>query len=430
MIKKHTKSKYEIGDTISTFDRNLEITDKECRETIRYKNNKPYKNHRWYYKYKCLNCGNEDWIVDYSLSDYQHCGCNACCIPPKKIVKGINDIATTNPWMIKYFVNPDDATKYSKFSNARVDMKCPDCGRSHNKKKIGDVYHNKNLTCPCQDGWSYPNKFMYSLLEQIGVYFETEKFFDWSNNRLYDDYIEYDGLKIITEQHGQQHYFRQFNKNSRTVEEEIKNDKYKYDLALSNGIDRYFIIDSSTSTLEHMKDSIINSGLLVELDVDENIIDWLLCDKFATSNFAKQVCEYKNNHPYLLHTEIANNLHISYGTVSKYLTKGLKLGWCNYDRYDDLKTKRDNGFMLTNQRPIHCISNGKYYRGSREFVEEYEKEYGKKLDARNIRHVCEGKRNHVNNLKFEYITQEEFNNIKSTTPDLVIGECFKLKEIA
>ena len=63
-------------------------------------------------------------------------------------------------------------------------------------------------------------------------------------------------------------------------------------------------------------------------------------------------------------------------------------------------------------------------------IEKYEKEYGKKLDARNIRHVCESKRNHVNNLKFEYITQEEFNNIKSTTPELVIGECFKLKETA
>ena len=64
------------------------------------------------------------------------------------------------------------------------------------------------------------------------------------------------------------------------------------------------------------------------------------------------------------------------------------------------------------------------------FVSKYEEEYGKHLQARNIRSACQGKRNHVNNLKFEYITQEEFNNIKLKTPDLVVGDFFKLKETA
>ena len=58
------------------------------------------------------------------------------------------------------------------------------------------------------------------------------------------------------------------------------------------------------------------------------------------------------------------------------------------------------------------------------------REYGKHLQARNIRSVRQGKRNHVNNLKFEYITQEEFNNIKLETPELVVGDFFKLKTIA
>ena len=70
-------------------------------------------------------------------------------------------------------------------------MICPDCNRIHKNKLIHDVYNNGLLTCPCQDGWSYPNKFMYSLLEQIGVDFQAEKIFDWSDGRKYDDYIEY-----------------------------------------------------------------------------------------------------------------------------------------------------------------------------------------------------------------------------------------------
>ena len=185
-----------------------------------------------------MNCGNEDWVFEYSLSSKQNCGCNVCCMPPRKLVAGINDIATTTPWMTKYFSNPSDSKKYFKFSKEKVDMRCPDCGRNHKNIRIGNVYKNKKLSCPCNDGWSYPNKFMYSLLEQLEIDFEIEKVFDWSNKRKYDDYIEYNGLKIITEQHGQQHYHKQFNKNSRTLEEEKENDKYKYQLAIENGIDR------------------------------------------------------------------------------------------------------------------------------------------------------------------------------------------------
>lgn len=426
----YAKFQLDIGDKITTFDRNLMIIDRKYIDKILYKNNREYNLHRKYYKYKCLNCGNEDWIIESVLTTSQHCGCNVCCSPPKKIVNGINDIATTNPWMVKYFVNQEDATKYSKFSTAKVDMICPDCNRIHKNKTINDVYRNGSLTCPCHDGWSYPNKFMYSLLEQIGVHFETEKIFDWSNRRRYDNYIEYNGLKIITEQHGQQHYFKKFNKNARSVEEEIENDKYKYELAIQNGIDKYFIIDSSFSNLEYMKNSIINCGILNVLNVDEYKIDWLKCNEFATSNIVKNICTYKENNPNIPLREVASLFHVAYGTAVNYIKNGSKLGWCSYESYDDLRMLHEQGRTITNQRPIHCISDGKYYRGSKLFVEEYEKQFGKQLCERNIRSVCSGKRNHVNNLKFEYITQEEFNNIKSKNPELAIGEFFKLKEVA
>lgn len=423
------RNKCRIGDVISTFGRNIKIIDIERREIIRHKNKKPYKNHRLYYKYKCLNCGNEDWIIDYSLSS-QQCGCNACCNPPRKLVVGINDIATTNPWMIKYFVNPSDSTKYFRFSKAKVDMVCPDCNRIHKSKSIHDVYRNGSLTCPCQDGWSYPNKFMYALLEQIGVRFETEKNFDWSDSRKYDDYIEYNGLKIITEQHGQQHYLKPFSNYGRTVKEEQENDEYKYDIAIKNGIDKYFIIDASVSSLDHMKNSIIDSGLLSLFNKSSDEIDWNSCDEFAISNLAKKICIYKQDNPNICLTEIANTFHIAYKTVLDYIKNGVKLGWCDYQLFDDLRLKRDNGTMLSGQRPIHCISDGKYYRSSKTFVKEYENNFGKHLQDRNIRSVCEGKRSHVNNLRFEYITQKEFNNIKAATPELAIGEFFKLKESA
>ena len=417
------KFKLEIGDKVNSYDRNLEIINREYRPRISYKNGKPYnKNEKWY-KYKCLKCGNEDWILETALCDNQHIGCNVCSTRPKKVVPGINDIPTTAPWMAKYFENPEDATKYCKTTKQKIDFVCPDCGR-HHTKAIGTVYTCHNLSCPCQDGWSYPNKFMHSVLEQIGVNFETEKSFDWSKGRIYDDYIEHNGLKIITEQHGKQHYEREINKNGRTIKEEQENDKIKHDLAIQNSIDYYFVIDCRESTKEYIQNSILNSGLFSILNINPNDIDFNKCDEFATSNMTKQICEYKNSHSDMTTKEIAKLFHISYKTANDWVKKGAKLGWCTYEKFDDLKLRYQREDMPVNNRPIHCITTDTYHRSATKFVEYYQSLRGKKLCARNIRSVCTGKRNHVNNMKFEYITQEQFNQLKEKCPDKVYGELF------
>lgn len=320
--------KYNINDIITTFERNLTIIDKKYVNKFYYKNEKKYTSHLKYYKYKCLNCGNEDWIREFLLNDTQHCGCNACCIPPRKLVAGINDISTTNPWMIKYFENSDDASKYFKFSKNKVNMICPDCKRIHQNVRIYDLYRNKGLNCPCQDGWSYPNKFMYSLLEQLNVHFEVEKIFTWSDNRIYDDYIEYNDLKIITEQHGLQHYKKSTDFNNRSLKEEQENDKYKQELAINNNIDKYYVFDTSISSVEYIKESIIKSDFLSMFGKTPNDINWDLCDEFATSNLVKDICVYKNNNPIIPLREIAKIFHISYGTTIRYIKKGSLYGWC------------------------------------------------------------------------------------------------------
>ena len=417
------KFKLEIGDKVNSYDRNLEIINREYRPRISYKNGKPYnKNEKWY-KYKCLKCGNEDWILETALCDNQHIGCNVCSTRPKKVVPGINDIPTTAPWMVKYFENPEDATKYCKTTKQKIDFVCPDCGR-HHTKAIGTVYTCHNLSCPCQDGWSYPNKFMHSVLEQIAGNFETEKSFDWSKGKIYDDYIEHNGLKIITEQHGKQHYEREINKNGRTIKEEQENDKIKHDLAIQNSIDYYFVIDCRESTKEYIQNSILNSGLFSILNINPNDIDFNKCDEFATSNMTKQICEYKNSHSDMTTKEIAKLFHISYKTANDWVKKGAKLGWCTYEKFDDLKLHYQREDMPVNNCPVHCITTDTYHRSATKFVEYYRSLTGKKLCARNIRSVCTGKRNHVNNMKFEYITQEQFNQLKEEYPNKVYGELF------
>ena len=54
------KFKYNIGDKIDTFGRNLVIIDRKYVDNVRFKDDKRYNEHRKYYKYKCLNCNNED----------------------------------------------------------------------------------------------------------------------------------------------------------------------------------------------------------------------------------------------------------------------------------------------------------------------------------------------------------------------------------
>ena len=86
--------KYKIGQTFKDDKRDITIIDIETRR------NKE-KNQKWY-KYKCNKCGwNEGWIEETKLIDKRGC---SCC-RGFTVVKGINDVATSNPNVVKYFVD-------------------------------------------------------------------------------------------------------------------------------------------------------------------------------------------------------------------------------------------------------------------------------------------------------------------------------------
>ncbi len=90
------------------------------------------------YNYKCLKCGYIGKTSEAHLKDNRGI-CPVCCIPCRKVVRGINDIATTHPYLTKYFVNIEDIYKYSYSSNKKILMMCPDCGykkKDENKSLI------------------------------------------------------------------------------------------------------------------------------------------------------------------------------------------------------------------------------------------------------------------------------------------------------
>ena len=151
------KYKYNIGEIIDSDKGSFTIIDRFV-EKSNSKNGHLIKK----YKYKCNKCGYEDVRNENQIGR----ACMACYKIPRKVIAGINDIPTTAPWMIPYFVGgAEEASNYNARSNKKIFMKCPYCGKiTKVKKSINKLYYSKGFLCECSDNISFPNKFSYELL--------------------------------------------------------------------------------------------------------------------------------------------------------------------------------------------------------------------------------------------------------------------------
>lgn len=177
--------KYEINQIINDGHRNIKITDRFV--DFNKKKNKKY------YKYLCLKCGYVNGVIEeYNISAGNGCSCCA----GKTIVDGINDIPTTDPWMVQYFQGGyEEAKLYNRCNTKMILFKCPVCNSVMKyKTKIANLYTHKGIKCPiCSDGYSSISKYFYGLLlqlkEQKQIHdFEMEKKFSWCT--FYNPFIE------------------------------------------------------------------------------------------------------------------------------------------------------------------------------------------------------------------------------------------------
>lgn len=319
--------KYNVGDIVN----GLLITG-------RYRAGRGYK----YYNYNCVKDGYESSIREDHLA--KNHGCPVCA--NRAVLKGYNDIATVRPDMAELFCDKDEPFVYSPYSNKFTYFICPRCGN-----KIYALINSvalRGLACKkCSDGISYPNKFMFGLMEQISALhlkqgkqfqFEPEKKFEWSMNyhhenkslsgkKIYDMYIpEYN---IIIEAHGDYHYKDAFSsiRNARSFEEVVENDDIKRTLAISNGIQEthYIVLDCSKSNMEHIKNSVMTSNLPELLGFTEDDISWEECNKFATSSRVYEACTHWNN-GIKNYKELASIMTMSRDTIRKYIKRGKELG--------------------------------------------------------------------------------------------------------
>lgn len=301
-------------------------------------------------------------------------GCPVCSNNYNSIASRLNqkhiNLWQTDPDIAMYLKNKEDGYNITSGSNRFLEWVCPRCGHIQTRS-VHTVKANGFICEMCTDGFSKPEKFMRSILIQLGIEFEMQKKFEWSGNKKYDFYFE----GILCETHGLQHYEHCFRYiGARTLEEEIQNDKYKEMIAKENGFndDTYIVIDCRKSEKDWIKRSILNSKLSKIYDLSK--INWDQCEKDCLSSLILEICNLWNQG--YSTTEIKRELHISKKStiVSKYLKICDSLGLCNYNS----KQSRINASV----HKVVCLNNKQVFNS----IKDAEKYY----NIRNVSGCCIG----------------------------------------
>jgi len=227
-----------------------------------------------------------------------------------RLLVGFNDMWTTNPDLAKQLLNPEDGYRYMQTARKRLDFKCVKCNTPVLNKMVCDVKTQK-LSCPvCLDNFSIGEKIVYQILSLNNIDFEFDRATHFSEKRRYDFIVN---NSIIIETHGLQHYkntgFERL--GGRTLEEEIKNDEHKKNLAIKNNY-AYYVINCKNSDYLYIINNFKNSGLMEILDIDEKSFSKIdLESSIITSCWELLDANFKKY-------EIAKILHIGVNRVTKY----------------------------------------------------------------------------------------------------------------
>lgn len=317
--------KYNINEIINEDKRNITIVNTKIERSNTNYLKKMYYCH-------CNNCSYEYWVIEGAI-DYGR-GCPCCS--NQIVVPGINDICTTDPWMIPYFQGGEEEAKlYVSGSTKEIYPVCPDCGRIKNKSiKIETIKHTRSIGCKCSNGISYPEKFFISILDQLNIDYKwqlNKNDFSWCGKYKYDFYLT--DYNYIIETHGEQHYrdcgFGKIYNKQKII------DKEKEYLAIKNNINKYIIIDCRYSNVEWIKNNLEKSILYKIFDFSK--VNFDKCNEFASKNIIKEICLYYEGHKPILSSSLAKKFKIGVTTLNSYLHKGNELGWCNYNPKDSHK---------------------------------------------------------------------------------------------
>jgi hypothetical protein len=199
---------------------------------------------------------------------------------------------------------------------------------------------------------------MGAILDSLGLDYEVEKAFSWSENRYYDFYFK--DINCIIEVHGFQHYEDKLKfEGCRSFKDEVANDLHKKELAINNGIDKYIIVDARQSELNWLRKSITNElGNLF----DFSNIDWNVCFQKANRSRLIEACKLYSEG--MSSNKIAELFKVNYCTVLHYLKRGTEIGLCDY--VNDCKRPV---ICLDTQERFLCVADARRYSNGKHISE-------------------------------------------------------------
>lgn len=392
---------YNDGDIVDTKNGKLLIIGKE---TI-IKNNKK----RNFYKYRCLICDNIDIIRDDTLS--RGSGCRVCCPTSQKVKKGYNDVATTNPELIKYFVNNEDVFRYTSGSHMKVTLKCDICGVTQTRE-VRD-FCKRGFQCECNSfKVSFPEKFMLVLLSKgykeglvdKYIFQPSKNDLGWCENKRYDFYFIYEGEEYIIETHGGQHYKGSFEKiGGKSLKMEEDNDRYKKNLALCNGIkeENYIVVDCRQSSIDYIKKSIATTKLKHIFSTESVSLSDINLYNETLVNQVSSLWECGTGV-----VEISRIMNMDKTTVRKILKFGSDIAKNTYSTKESLIRKKENLIkcsVKSKSKKIKCLTLNKFYYSYSECCKDLKQNYNIVLTRQCLsRNIKKGNYN-IKGLLFEEV---------------------------
>lgn len=411
--------KYQVGEIVNTKEGKIKILKQYYTHRPRKYNDKIKESSHKCYDIECLVCHG-------IIKEFEEAKINTLVKCPfcssYRLLVGFNDMWTTHPEQAKLLKNPEDGYKYMFTSNSKIlEWICPVCGEIIRKPPADVAY--KGLCCPmCRNTTSYPNRFMYHFIKQLTDNVNREKQFDWSQGHKYDIYFD---NECICEAHGLQHYEQQ-GFTTRTLQEEQENDNLKQKLALENDIKEYIIIDCRLSDFEFIKKNVLNSRFAELYDLSK--INWLKLENDINNNIYIKAANLWNSGIY--DTEIlAKELDISKSNICIIFGRAKELGLCDYNTEITQAIGREKVKQIRYHKyakPIYCNETEECF-GTITMCETELNNRGLDVDRRNIDRNAKTSKCKVQGLTFSYITHEQFNKIKSESPDKAFGDFFNLE---
>ena len=387
---------YKIGEIITTHSSKIKVLKQ-------FRNDKNIKT----YLMECQLCKFPNGkLFTYEVNEHnvrQGKGCPCCA--KQKLIPEINSVYATNTEYLKYFKNIEDSKGTTISSSKKITFKCPICG----EEKI-DCMNNISyygFSCSkCGDGISYPEKFMFNLLEQLNIDFITEYSPEWIKPKRYDFYFKLNSKEYILEiDGGLGHGKEKHPKSNVSIEESQEIDTYKDRMAKEHDIE-VIRIDCDyrhNDRLEYIKNNILNNEKLNQI-FDLSKIDWLKCHEFSCSSRIHEACKLFNNGIKSI-GEISKIMKMNYTTIIDYLKQGAILGLCNYSvdlAIEIRNTKNADKLKKIFCKPIICLNDNTIFESATECERQSLNIFGFKIDRRQIKKICDGEKDNYKGLRFKF----------------------------